>query len=193
MRLTNLAAAALLFGVTSASASTITDVFSFTDATNATVASGSFSYNSALSGTLSYADLSSFQISVLGVPYDLAFVNSLTPLTDYVYFAYDTGANTFVPGPVLGSVGVFPSILAGTNLSNGFFFDPLASQGNDPAIDDGEFTEYSSHQPSPSGTAVNFTISAVPEPSTWAMMILGFVGVGFMSYRRKAKPSFRLA
>jgi hypothetical protein len=26
---------------------------------------------------------------------------------------------------------------------------------------------------------------AVPEPSTWAMMILGFAGVGFMAYRRK--------
>ena len=25
----------------------------------------------------------------------------------------------------------------------------------------------------------------VPEPSTWAMMILGFAGVGFMAYRRK--------
>jgi PEP-CTERM motif len=31
-------------------------------------------------------------------------------------------------------------------------------------------------------------ISAVPEPSTWAMMILGFAGVGFMAYRRKSKP-----
>jgi hypothetical protein len=30
------------------------------------------------------------------------------------------------------------------------------------------------------------TISAaVPEPSTWAMMILGFIGVGFLAYRRK--------
>ncbi len=27
--------------------------------------------------------------------------------------------------------------------------------------------------------------SAVPEPSTWVMMILGFVGVGFMTYRRR--------
>jgi hypothetical protein len=26
---------------------------------------------------------------------------------------------------------------------------------------------------------------AVPETSTWAMMILGFLGVGFMAYRRK--------
>lgn len=36
-------------------------------------------------------------------------------------------------------------------------------------------------------------VSAVPEPSTWAMMILGFAGVGFMAYRRKSKPAFRLA
>jgi hypothetical protein len=28
-------------------------------------------------------------------------------------------------------------------------------------------------------------VTAVPEPSTWAMMILGFVGLGFMAYRRK--------
>jgi len=27
--------------------------------------------------------------------------------------------------------------------------------------------------------------AAVPEPSTWAMMILGFFGVGFMAYRRR--------
>jgi PEP-CTERM motif len=35
--------------------------------------------------------------------------------------------------------------------------------------------------------------SAVPEPSTWAMLILGFAGVGFVSYRRKSRPAFRLA
>jgi len=28
-------------------------------------------------------------------------------------------------------------------------------------------------------------VAAVPEPSTWAMMILGFLGVGFMSMRKK--------
>ena len=32
-------------------------------------------------------------------------------------------------------------------------------------------------------------ISAVPEPSTWAMLLLGFAGVGFMAYRRKSKPA----
>ncbi|MCK1517221.1 PEPxxWA-CTERM sorting domain-containing protein [Bradyrhizobium sp. 190] len=39
------------------------------------------------------------------------------------------------------------------------------------------------------GGAETFTavgaVGAVPEPSTWAMMILGFAGVGFMAYRRR--------
>ena len=34
--------------------------------------------------------------------------------------------------------------------------------------------------------------AAVPEPSTWAMMLLGFAGVGFMGYRRSRKDK-RLA
>jgi hypothetical protein len=51
---------------------------------------------------------------------------------------------------------------------------------------------YSIDDVSGSGT---FNISAaVPETSTWAMMILGFVGLGFMAYRRKQSgPSLRLA
>jgi PEP-CTERM motif len=36
---------------------------------------------------------------------------------------------------------------------------------------------------------VAYNVSAVPEPSTWAMTILGFAGVGFMAYRRKSKPA----
>ena len=32
---------------------------------------------------------------------------------------------------------------------------------------------------------VTASISAVPEPSTWAIMILGFAGVGYIAYRRR--------
>jgi len=39
---------------------------------------------------------------------------------------------------------------------------------------------------------INFA-SPVPEPSTWAMMILGFAGVGFMAYRRKSRPALAAA
>jgi hypothetical protein len=35
--------------------------------------------------------------------------------------------------------------------------------------------------------------ASVPEPSTWAMMILGFCGLGFMAYRRKSKPELMAA
>jgi len=38
----------------------------------------------------------------------------------------------------------------------------------------------------------SFAVSGVPEPSTWAMMILGFVGVGLLAYRRKSQPRIRL-
>ena len=33
--------------------------------------------------------------------------------------------------------------------------------------------------------AGTFMASAVPEPSTWAMMLLGFVGIGVMAFRRR--------
>jgi hypothetical protein len=45
----------------------------------------------------------------------------------------------------------------------------------------------------PVDISASFT-AAVPEPSTWALMILGFCGVGFMAYRRKGnRPLVRLA
>jgi outer membrane lipase/esterase len=37
--------------------------------------------------------------------------------------------------------------------------------------------------------AVLTPVAAVPEPSTWAMMLLGFAGIGFMAYRRKSKTA----
>lgn len=40
-----------------------------------------------------------------------------------------------------------------------------------------------------SGSIEGYTeFTAVPAPATWALMILGFVGIGFMTYRRSSKP-----
>jgi len=46
----------------------------------------------------------------------------------------------------------------------------------------------------PDGVTATFaSASAAPELSTWAMMLLGFAGVGFMTYRRKSKPALMAA
>jgi hypothetical protein len=46
---------------------------------------------------------------------------------------------------------------------------------------DGEFILFT-----PTSISESIAVSpAVPEPSTWAMMVLGFFGVGFLTYRRR--------
>jgi hypothetical protein len=41
--------------------------------------------------------------------------------------------------------------------------------------------------------AVVETTGGVPEPSTWAMILLGFAGVGYMGYRRAKQPNKALS
>jgi choice-of-anchor C domain-containing protein len=36
------------------------------------------------------------------------------------------------------------------------------------------------------------SIAAVPEPATWALIIMGFFGIGFLSHRKRGGLSFRL-
>jgi len=37
------------------------------------------------------------------------------------------------------------------------------------------------------------TVAAVPEASSWAMMIIGFLGVGLLAYRRRGEKAIRFA
>mgnify|MGYP001553787153 CR=1 FL=1 len=91
-------------------------------------------------------------------------------------------------GNALGSVmtadltAAFGPLGVGNNLNPGgyiFNFDP------------GTFTSvrFDTGQ-----TAFEFAFTAaVPEASTWAMMILGFAGIGFMAYRRKSNAALMAA
>jgi PEP-CTERM motif len=78
-------------------------------------------------------------------------------------------------------------------IDTGFFIDPLVGQA-DPAGTgaDGIVAEYlpndSTNVPVET-TAVSFVVTAVPEPSTWAMMIFGFFGLALMAYRRRNQVS----
>jgi hypothetical protein len=116
---------------------------------------------------------------------------------------HDTAGQTLlVTGWIIGN-GTSPSGIS-------FLFDGTTYVNVNPVPNQG-WTEYSFdvtatghdtfsvdffNDPSYDGLdsfAVTNVTSAVPEPSTWAMMILGFFGVGFMAYRRKQnEPALRL-
>jgi hypothetical protein len=180
-----LVAAGLALQLGSAEASTITDRFSFVNASNTVIASGAFSYDSSHAGTLGYSDLSAFSITVFGQPFDLTFVNSLVGNPSaYVYFKFDPSSGKFVPGIVTGYDAPFSGILAATTGYDGFAISPLRGQA-DPAHTgaDGQTTAYN---PFVTDFAVT-SVAAIPEPSTWIMMLLGMFGVGVVGYRRSRR------
>lgn len=144
------------------------------------IANGSFTYDSVATGVIGYSDLSAFSINVLGQSYDLSFASGLVGSDNYVYFGYDTVLNVFVPAAVEGWDGSYSGILAATDGWLGFFIAPLPGQA-DPAgtFSDGKVTEYFTG-------ASDYAITvSIPEPSTWAMMLIGFVGVSLLTYRRR--------
>lgn len=93
--------------------------------------------------------------------------NQITFLLGDVEVASYSG-NTLNAQPPVGSNGDQSSSFTNAYISfSGLSFDKvvLSSTGNSFEFDN--------------------ISAAVPEPSTWAMLILGFAGVGFMVYRRK--------
>jgi len=62
------------------------------------------------------------------------------------------------------------------------------STGPEPTAYDGCGGACGTSGPVFEGTFVE-RVAAVPEPSTWATMMLGFGGIGFMAYLRKSKPA----
>ena len=106
-----------------------------------------------------------------------------------------------ITGPVLASYGNYfttgPSFLDGSGVK--FFTEGSNGQNRVDFFNQSSNGVYRVNTQSP-GSSEYVTVSssavvaAVPEPSTWAMMILGFLGVGFMAYRRRqSTPAFRLA
>jgi PEP-CTERM motif len=90
-------------------------------------------------------------------------------------------------GPVAG----FPTTLLGN-----YTYTPGSGVIVGPAsifVRDGERLQLDALSVTVSDTS---SVAAVPEPSTWAMMVLGFGGLGFLSYRRtqrKGGVNFRFA
>jgi hypothetical protein len=76
----------------------------------------------------------------------------------------DTGTNYFdlFGAQIFGNTNTAPSFAPGTFL--------FANVLNGPLVD-----------------TLTISAAAAPEPATWAMMLLGFAGIGFVAFRRKQK------
>ena len=112
---------------------------------------------------------------------------------DEVWYDPTTGrwflsARNNTGGPVLGIIDASTDLLlqlVATDLSaHSVAVDPISGEVFVP------FGAGATDTVCPLGCIAVFSdVSAVPEASTWAMMILGFAGIGFMAYRRKSKPA----
>jgi hypothetical protein len=130
--------------------------------------------------------------------------------SETINFAAGTVASTL--GLYWGSVDAFNQIQflrngAVIDTFNGTNISPLLANGGQTAFSSNRYVTFSNLGAFdevilggiPGNTQNAFEIdnitamtSAVPETSTWAMMILGFFGVGFMAYRKKGQKTLSL-
>jgi hypothetical protein len=167
---------------------------------------------SAASATVYNYDLTSGQDSVVGTITTDGTIGVLSPsnFTDWNFAVIIAGVSANIEGPLSGNnSSIFQSGSPVTATSSGLFFDFTHYDVNAEAFNINTNDElnalqlYSARQGAFGNTTgfvhyvVNnngvyvvptgdeFAVAAVPEPSTWAMLILGFMGIGFMAYRRK--------
>jgi|SRR5450755_3972962 hypothetical protein len=98
----------------------------------------------------------------------------------HIHCCVATNAN----GPVVIPFTGFPTATSGT-YSNTF---TGISNANVAGIEAGLAYVNIHDAVFPGGEIRGQLVAAVLEPSTWAMLLLGFAGIGFMAFRRKAKP-----
>lgn len=104
-------------------------------------------------------------------------VITLTPGWKVVENVYASASNGVYALTNLLSTKTFTSVGSSTAAS-GAVYGPAPYSITTEYIIDTNGTSGSSNS--------SIVVTAVPEPSTWAMMILGFFGVGFLAYRRKS-------
>jgi len=183
-----LAASIIAASAASAQASTVLYDLTFNNSLGSVVGTAQLALNLSsptFSGNINSSNDSGF-VSLTGTLLGDSF--SVTQTTGYGGFdnIFITSGITLVNGNITNIVTPYGGQGIGASGPRFFFFNPTASE---PGL---SFTFTPSRETTTAGT-VSSEVAAVPEPSTWAMMILGFFGVGFMAYRRKAKSAFMAA
>lgn len=172
-----------LAGLATAASAAVIDTFSFSNPSgwNAPINgfSGSFTGSVEASGLIELSDLSAFQI--------IGGVFGGSSLSNLAFFDYDTGAGASSLGfinTLPAPIGVFsvtvcsgaPSVLS-LACSNGGG-NPVSTRAAIVIGDSVVFTPDLT-----TVTLVSSVSTSVPEASTWAMMLVGFAGLGLLRYR----------
>ncbi|MDN3275919.1 PEPxxWA-CTERM sorting domain-containing protein [Frankia sp. RB7] len=158
------------------------------DITGNVLATNSVAYGGAITG------LAASPLDGDSLPYFPGVDNIFDPVTGRftfygMLFSFNDGShynygNLFFYDPTLFDPSVAPFPDAGTAFSS--FLPDAPSSTTSP--DYGPL-----YSPGELGTLELRAVSAIPEPSTWAMMILGFLGVGILSRTaRRAEGRRRL-
>ncbi len=171
-------------------------------------------WDSAANPSFSYTELGSEGSALVAVDplstYRISYVSGFTqtnpayPLSDGTGCCVAFGPTFGGPGQytTTGSSGLYPDLQAllgafvdgsGKIIGSPFFIGdgPLLASAPAGTVDLSlglNDTEYSDNLGS-----LKVSVSAVPEPSTWAMMILGFAGLGFLAYRRNNQAAAGVA
>jgi hypothetical protein len=187
----NSVAAATLFGVAVPTANTIT--FESALPVGVSISGGSITNNSgcgSLCGFNTTVGGSNFYLMQIGGIATFTFTTAIDAFgmyitglqTDYVAqetvtFSDGTSQTINVPTAINGGA----AFVGFTDFGKSIVSVSYDATGDIVAFDDVRFA------------SVTSVTASVPEPSTWAMMILGFAGVSFLAYRRKSKPALMAA
>jgi hypothetical protein len=131
-----------------------------------------------------------------------ALGNNSNPSITPVAFSFSDGVNTITNLNAASSTFVINIDSTGpppgnpTIVSNWYIFLTGSGYGtittiNDEATDE-DCVISGANQACNYSSPGTWAVAAVPEPSTWAMLLIGFAGIGFMAYRRR-QNGFALA
>jgi hypothetical protein len=88
------------------------------------------------------------------------------------------------------SISMGAYTLTGTQLATMFGADDNGNQGSplgNQLVTITGLAPFTTASFSSTGDAFEFSLVGVPEPSTWAMMAIGFAGLGYVAFRRNSK------
>jgi hypothetical protein len=139
-------------------------------------ASGTFATDS-VSGAVTSFNIETTFGSILGG----STYNSLpySPFDNFFFAnSFALAAPNVLGLPVINLAFLNPLTGAGTNALQVDFLLPANQVAFECSDNTCEIARYAT-----AGSAIG-VVEAIPEPSTWAMLILGFAGLGYLSYRR---------